>query len=185
MSLMIKDLKKLPEGTEISGFPLLIKIARGTFRDADENIWQEALFMDATGEITGQILLEPYETETEYKSHKTTGDAPFWQSKQRICVMKGTIQDADVRKKPTAKIVITECFDLAVRLTHSQQQDLQEEEWQQLRQDEIKGKIRHGLVCALIRAGQIEPDMKSGKEHIPKLAKAIINEIVDFIITGE
>jgi len=176
MNLMIKDLKKLPEGTEISGFPLLIKIARGTFRDAEENIWQEALFMDATGEITGQILLDPYEP--EYKSHKTTGDAPFWRSKQRICVMKGIIQDADVRKKPTAKIVITECFNLAVRLTFEQQQESSEEEWRQLRQDEIKGKIRHGIVCSWIRTHKIfNPDLETDRKSV--------NRMVDFILTGE
>jgi hypothetical protein len=70
-------------------------------------------------------------------------------------------------------------------LTFDQGQELQAEDWKQLRQDEIKGKIRHGLCCAFIHSGQIEPDMTSGKEHIPKSAKAVINEIVDFIMTGE
>jgi len=176
--ISIKELKNMVDGTKISGVPLLIKTARATFRDAEENIWQEVVFMDATGEITGHILQDSYES--EYKSHKTTGDAPFWRSKQRICVMEATIQDADIRRKEASKIVITECFNLAIRLTFEQRQELTDEDWKQLRQDEIKGKIRHGIICAMIQS----PSNKPPNANDPKVNE-YVNALVDFIITGE
>lgn len=176
MSLMIKDLKSMAAGTEVKGFPLLIKTARGTFSDGEENIWQECVFMDSSGEIVGHILQDSYEA--DYKSHKTTGQAGIWQSKQRICVMEATIQDTDIRKKEGVKIVITECFDLAVRLTFDQRQELSDEEWRQLRQDEIKGKIRHGLVCVARK------DL-GFKGPLSQMHKQVIHSDVDFIMTGE
>ena len=174
MNLTIKDLKKLNAEQEISGFPLLIKTARNAFRDADENVWQEVVFMDASGEIVGHILIDP--GETEYKSHIKRGPASVLQSKQRICAMKATIQDTDIRKKEGVKIVITEWFDLAVNLTFDQRQELQVEDWKKLREDEIKGKIRHGLCCAVL-----------SREHpavISKMKKDIL-EVQDFIMTGK
>ena len=183
--IMIKDLKKLPIGSKIGGVPLLIKIARPTFWDGDLNGWQEVLFWDATGEITGHILLDPQETYEEIaKNHPHRKNVPpaNLRSKQRICVMKATMQETDIRRKEAAKIVVMEWFDLAVRLSFSQREELQEEEWQQLRQDEIKGKIRHGLVCALIQRVTQE-----GKINLvpTQEQKNEICKVVDFIMTGE
>ncbi len=176
--IMIKDLKKLAVDTEISGVPLLIKTARPTFWDAEENGWQEVVFMDSTGELTGHILLEPHEP--EYESHKTKNVPPsIYLSKQRICIMKATMQETDIRRKEGMKVVITECFDLAVRLSYSQREEMQEEDWQQVRQDEIKGKIRHGLVCSLIKAKEV------ALEPIAEDSKKLIKDMVDFIMTGE
>jgi hypothetical protein len=172
--IMIKDLKKLPAETVISGVPLLIKTARPTFWDAEENGWQEVVFMDATGEITGHILLDPQETYEEIaKNHPHRKNIPpqVFLSKQRICVMKATMQETDERRKEAMKIVITECFDLAVRLTFEQRQELTEEEWQQFRQDEIKSKIRCWLVSASITG--------------VKQTKAELLKWQEFVLTGE
>ena len=38
MSLMVKDFKKMAAGTEIKGFPLMIKTARKPFKDAEGTI---------------------------------------------------------------------------------------------------------------------------------------------------
>ncbi len=181
-TILIKDLKKMTIDTEISGVPLLIKIARPTFWDGELNGWQEVLFWDATGEITGHILLDPQETYEEIaKNHPHRKNVPpdCLLSKQRICVMKATMQETDIRRKEGMKIVVTEWFDLAVRLSYSQRQEMQEEEWQQLRQDEIQGKIRHGLVCSLIKAKEI------ALEPIAEESKKLIDSMVDFIMTGE
>lgn len=148
---LIKDLKNMPEGTEVKGFPLCIKTARKSFRDADGLTWQEVVFMDASGEILGHILLGE---DGEPVGHG--GISPFhqWQSKTNICIMEGTVQYTDERKKDAMKLVVTECFDVATPLTWGQTQDIEAENWQKMREEEIKGKIRHGLVCADKSAGK-------------------------------
>lgn len=170
MNLMIKDLKTYAAGTLVKGFPLLIKTARKAFTDANEVTWQEVVFMDSSGEITGHIYLPEDEGKV------------CWKSKTNICIMNGTIQDTDERKREAVKIVVTECFDAATPLTFDQGQDMQAEDWRRLREDEIKGKIRHGLVCSLIRTGQIT----KGEAPINDAnVKSCVNRWVDFIITGE
>jgi putative phage-type endonuclease len=55
-----------------------------------------------------------------------------------------------------------------------------EDEWLQMKQMEIRGKVRHGVVCALIQASGL-------REGVPKVCdgfKKDINEWVDFIVTG-
>lgn len=176
--MKIKDLKKLAAGTEIKGFPLFIRTARGTFKDAESVLFQEVRFMDKSGEITGHILQDEPDV-SEYQSHETTGLPPgIWRSKQTLCIMKGFIQDTDERKKEGVKIVIYECFDTAVNLSYEQGQELQAEDWKQLRQDEIKGKIRHGLVCVARRELGL-------RGPLSQMHKQIIKSDVDFIMNGE
>ncbi len=55
------------------------------------------------------------------------------------------------------------------------------EEWYAARQEEIKGKCRDGVVCAMIEAGEI--DLKD-EIPIPPAHKDRIVSIVDFIMTG-
>ena len=165
---MIKDLKKMAAGTEIKGFPLMIKTARQTFKDADGNIVQEVVFMDSSGEMTGHILLE--------------NEAARWKSKTNICIMLGVIQDTDERKKEAEKLFVFECFDAATPLTFDQSQELQAEDWKRLRQDEIKGKIRHGQVCGYMDACVIRPKM-TGPEV--EAVKESILYWQEFVISGE
>ena len=174
---MIKDLKKMAAGTEIKGFPLMIKTARQTFKDAEGTTYQEVVFMDASGEMTGHILLEV--VGEEHEGHHT-GSAAFslWKSKTNICIMDGVLQDTDERKKEGIKLVVFECFDAATPLTFDQSQELQAEDWKRLRQDEIKGKIRHGLVCVARRELGL-------KGPLSQMHKQMILSDVDFILTGE
>jgi len=53
--------------------------------------------------------------------------------------------------------------------------------WAEARKEEVKGKVRHGIVCSLIKAKEIALD----EIPIPPAHKQRINEIVDFIITGQ
>ncbi|KKK98992.1 hypothetical protein LCGC14_2637230 [marine sediment metagenome] len=171
MTTRIKDLKSMAAGTEIKGMPLMIKTARKPFTDAEGTTYQEVVFMDATGEMTGHILLEMGESEFI-----------LWKSKTNICIMDGILQDTDERKKEGIKLLVYECFDTATPLTYDQNQDLQAEDWKRLRQDEIAGKIRHGICCSLIQRIRIE-----GRINIlpDKQMKDDINELADFILTGE
>lgn len=49
-------------------------------------------------------------------------------------------------------------------------------EWQLRLKDEIRGKVRHGVVCAMIQSGD-QFGLESDKEYV--------NKVVDFIMTGE
>lgn len=167
---MIKDLKQMQTGTEIRGFPLMIKTARKAFTDTDGITFQEVVFMDSSGEITGHILLGT-DGEQPQGHHVGTGYT-LWKSKTNICIMRGVLQDTDERKKEATKLVVLECFDAATPLSYDQGQELQAEDWKAIREDEIKGKIRHGLCCAILSAGQ-------------KPVKGYVLELQDFIITGE
>ena len=136
---MIKDFKQMAEGTEIKGLPLMIKTARKTFQDAEGIIWQEVVFMDGSGEITGHIQLDA-----------DNGSVP-WQSKTNLCIMGATLQTTDERKKESMKLVVTECFDTATPLSYDQRQELQEQDWKKIREDEIRGKVRHWVTSHLFR----------------------------------
>lgn len=181
MKIMIKDLKQLAAGTEIKGFPLLIKTARKTFKDTDGVVYQEVIFMDASGEITGHILMEESGEELAYRAHNTSGlpAMVLWKSKTNLCIMEGVLQYTDERGRDGMKLVVNECFDAATPLTYNQGQDLQAEDWKKLRENEIEGKIRHGIICSCINANFNLFELAEG------IYKKPINSLVDFIMKGE
>ena len=149
---MIADLKKMAAGTEVKGLPLMIKTARKTFTDAEGTTFQEVVFMDVSGEMTGNIVLVASDRDRSNDYHKA-GEFTPWKSKTNLCIMDGILQDTDERKKEGVKLVVFECFDAATPLSYEQGQDMQAEDWRRIREDEIRGKIRHGLVCADKSAG--------------------------------
>jgi len=175
---MIADLKKMNAGTEVKGLPLMIKTARSTFTDAEGTTFQEVVFMDASGEMTGNIILVPTNRDQSNDYHKAGKFTP-WKSKTNLCIMDGVLQDTDERKKEGVKLVVFECFDAATPLTYEQGQDLQAEDWRRMREDEIRGKVRHWVACSLLHREDIEVLRPE-----PVLKKAI-NEWVEFIMTGE
>lgn len=168
-NVMIKELKNTAAGTEIKGLPLMIKTARNTFRDAEGTTFQEVVFMDSSGEMTGNILLEV--SESDSKGYRNVDEFIRWKSKTNLCIMDGILQDTNERKKEGVKLVVYECFDAATPLSYEQHNGLQEEEWRQLREDEVRGKIRHGLCCATLSAGS-------------KVDKEYVLELQEFIMTG-
>lgn len=168
----------MPTGTEVKGFPLLIKTARKAFTDTDGTTYQEVVFMDSSGEITGHILLGTL-TSNESQGHKDVSAFSLWKSKTNICIMDGVLQDTDERKKEGVKLVVFECFDAATPLSYDQGQELQAEDWKKLREDEIKGKIRHGILCSCIKANFNLYELADGNYN------SQINKLVDFVMTGE
>lgn len=179
---MIKDLKSMAAGTEVRGLPLMIKTARKTFRDTDGTTFQEVVFMDASGEITGHIVLEATGEEPQEGHHGGASAFSLWKSKTNICIMDGVLQDTDERKKESTKLVVYECFDAATPLTYDQNQELQAEDWKQIREDEVRGKVRHWVSCSFIQNLALADNLPSNPT--PK-RKQIINEWTEFIITGE
>lgn len=143
-------------GTPVKAFPLLIKTARKVFADASGDKWQEVVFMDSSGEMTGHIAME--------------GNVP-WKSKDNLCIMEATIQDTDERGRQGVKLVVTDCFDTATPFTYDQGQEMSAEDWRKGREDEVKSKVRCWLVASSIQ----------GKN----LSKVEIIEWQDFVIDGE
>lgn len=178
----IKDLKSTAAGTQVKGFPLMIKTARKAFKDADGTTYQEVVFMDSSGEITGHILLEATGNEPPDGHHTGASAFSLWKSKTNICIMDGVLQDTDERKKEGVKLVVYECFDVATPLTFDQGQDLNAEDWKKMREDEIRGKIRHGIICAMISRNPKDANITL----IPdERCKQDVNILVDFIMTGQ
>ncbi|MEJ2650178.1 MAG: hypothetical protein P8016_17430 [Sedimentisphaerales bacterium] len=171
----IAQLKTLNEGVEVKGFPLLIKTARNSYYDSDKNLWQEVVFMDSSGEMEGQILVE--EGSDQDRQHETTGQAKKWNSKTNLCIMDGEIQLSDKGGKSHNKIVVRECFDTATPLSYDQQGEISAEQWQAAHESEVKSKIRCWLVASAIQNGKGFP----GSD----IEKAWINELVEFVYTGE
>lgn len=188
--MTLEELKQCPHGTQIVGLPLVIKTARTTFLDGDEKAWQEVVFMDMSGEMTGVIALPEYSPSADGSKYDSRIKVPptVWRSKARIFIMEGEIQDTDVRKKETRKIIVYRCRDMAVRLTYDQYNELSESEgqdWQAARQEEIRGKCRYGVVCASIQSGKLELSDFVGDNLTTKGIRTVVNIVVEFIMTGK
>ena len=178
---MIADLKKMAAGTEVKGLPLMIKTARKTFTDAEGTTLQEVVFMDVSGEMIGNIVLVASDRDRSNDYHKA-GEFTPWKSKTNLCIMDGILQDTDERKKEGVKLVVFECFDAATPLSYEQGQDMQAEDWRRIREDEIRGKIRHGMSCSFIQGfARREGDVPAVSESYTKYILAW----TEFIMTGE
>ena len=171
MKNSIAEIKKLPIGTEIRGFPLLIKTARAAFKDSENNTWQEVVFMDVSGEMLGHILLP-----TKEEHDARTGGYTPWKSKDNLCIMQATIQTTEDRNRQDIKLVVTECFNTATPLSWDQHEQLSADDWQRLHDEETSGKIRHGLTIAWIGACK--------RLTVTDAEKDMINRLVEFIKHG-
>lgn len=153
----LEELKSMPHGTEVVGFPVYIKTARKCLLDGDNNYWQEVVLMDSSCEMTAYILYSPPEEESEYNQRRKTAlPGGIWRSGDRIVIIKATVQEADERRKESAKLMITECCSTKPNLTFDQSQEIDAQEWSLARKEEIRGKVRHWIVCSAIQSNQIQ-----------------------------
>jgi hypothetical protein len=171
MKTTIAEIKKLPVGTEIQGIPLLIKTARRAFADGENRTWQEVVFMDVSGEMLGHILLPTVENHD-----KRTGGYTPWQSKTNLCIMQAIVQATEDRNKQDVKLVVTDCFNTATPLTYAQNDELTADDWQRMHEEEIDGKIRHGLTLTWVGACK--------RLIITDEERKLINGLVEFIKRG-
>jgi len=171
MKTTIAEIKKLPVGTELRGFPLMIKTARKVFSVDGDKPCQEVVFIDFSGEMLGHILLPTVE-----KRDQRTANYVAWKSKTNLCIMQATIQATEDHNRQDVKLVVTECFNTATPLTYAQQDDLTADEWQQLHDEEIAGKIRHGLTMTWVAATK--------RLSISDGERKLINDLVGFVKKG-
>ena len=167
--MTIKQLLEMPIGVESrsGGFQLTVKVARKTV-EVDKKYLQWVVFMDSTGEIPGEVSI--------------ASRARALQKNQPIHITVCWLQQGEKGKKLYVDqwYPITQTLDEYEARYHSDwgsQEITEAMEWQEVRREEIKGKCRHGVVCAMIQSGVNIYEVDKHKE--------IINKWVDFIVTGE
>ncbi len=96
---------------------------------------------------------------------------------QQVKIIVAEIQAADSTGQAKVDQTGTKLFvDQFVLETSTQYKEEEYPDWRVT----VRGKIRHGLVCAGIKAGRINM-----VDEIPKTAKKIIESHIEFIMTGE
>jgi len=175
----LEELKSMAHGTEIIGLPLLIKTARKCILMGDNQYWQEVVFMDCSGEMTGYILYSmPDEPSDFNKRRATASPLGHWKTDDRIVVIRAEIQDCDERKKEASKLMVFEACSTVPSLTFDQSQTLSAKEWEGVRKEEVKGKIRHWIVCSAIQSNQVQLMQPAHNIQL----QASINQWVNFIV---
>jgi hypothetical protein len=149
-----------PIGQRFNAGTLTIKTCKKTWQVND--IWyHQVILMDETGEIPADVKIGKYE--------------PLHRGSQ-INIIIAQVRDAEYLGKPR-KILFIDQYSVPTTMVsdYEQEQDriLEDNRLQ------IKGKIRHGLVCSLIKAKEI------ALEPIAEKSKMLIKDMVDFIMTGE
>jgi hypothetical protein len=162
MATTIKQILEWPVGQKSGGFVLVAKTAKKKWNVGE--IWyQRVMFADAQGdEIFGEIILNG--------NVSVMRNTPL-----RIIICKRVVLDVNNRDVPA--ILVEQWKD--DRPVMSEPDILDDfDKWQIARQEEIKGKIRHGLVCVARRKLEY-------KGPLSKMHKEFINSDVDFIMKGE
>lgn len=161
--MKIKQLQTQPIGQKISGFTLSIKTYKKNWQSG-KFWWQQIICMDETGEM-------PVDVKTGLVYNPIRGRA------NAIHVIVAKIQEAEYLGKDRKKLVVDQ-FSIPA-ITYDQGQELEAEQWKQHQEDEIKGKIRHGVVCSMIQADFNIHELAEGTYN------SDVNSLVNFIQTGE
>jgi hypothetical protein len=133
----IVDLLAMPIGQEIKGFIADTKTIKKKWLIGDKDRWvQQVVLTDKTGDILTDILLAktPYGCDTIHRC-------------ARITVVSGQMQAAE----KGSKLFISE---YKIRTQTADEYTDEEQIWQDKWNVEVKGKIRHGVVCSYIKAGK-------------------------------
>lgn len=164
--MTIKELLQMPAGTKTGDFILTIKTAKKCWKVGEIN-WQSLLFMDGTGEILADVNLG--------KRY-----IPFHQSAQ-VQIVSAEIQLTDQPNNNKIglsatrhKLVVDKCSGIAPVQSVWQEDDA--ESWAAMREEEIAGKIRHGLTIAWIQSCK--------RLTITDAEKTMINNLVEFVKHG-
>jgi len=162
--MKIKQILMQPLGQRFNAGILSIKTYKKIWQVGDE-WWSQIICMDETGEI-------PVDVNTGKKYNPIRGRGIS------INVIVAQVQNAEYLGKDRKKLVVEQYSMPSITISEwEQKQDKMLEDDKLV----IRGKIRHGLVCAVIRrnpAGPIVLKLKATQ-------KQEINELVEFVLTGE
>lgn len=160
----IKQLLNMPIGQKTGGYEFTIKVAGKKWQEANSEWIQHIVLSDKTGEIDSDVNIGR--------------NVPLVKG-GRIHIIVGEIQSAS--SKIGKKLYIDQ-FNQPTTIGEPDEMDFYSEDWQRINQEIIKGKIRHGEVCAYIegytkKVGTVPP--------VTKTIKETILEWQDFVLTGE
>lgn len=159
----IKQLLAMPIGQGTGGYTLPIKTRKKKWQ-VEEIWWQQVILMDKTGEIPADVKIGTYK--------------PL-DGKIEIRIIVAEIQNAEYLGKDRKKLVVDQ---YSIPSMTMDEYYTQEEDWHCQHEEEIKGKIRHGIICAMISRNPKDGNITL----IPdERCKQDINELVNFIMTGE
>lgn len=157
--MTIKQLLAMPVGEKVGGgFSLAVKTFKKSWQ-VNKKWIQQIILMDETGEMPADVNLGLHCNTLRGKLGK------------EIKVVVAEIQNAEYLGSDRKKLYIDQYdYDVWVGEPPSDA-----ENWQVMKESEIKGKIRHGLCCAFIQSNTDNP--LNIKEQI--------NELTEFIMTGK
>ena len=154
----IAQIQKMPVGERLGGgFVLTVKKTKKSVQLPDKTYIHTVVLFDSTGEILA-----------DFKDQGGKGAYNPLIKSQEVKVIVAEIQHAEVGTK-----LYVDQFALVTS------QDLEPGEEYPDWRTTVRGKIRHGLVCSLIRAGEITI------EPITKKSKDFIEAMAEYIMTGE
>jgi len=160
--MTIKQLFEMPLGKEnrTGGFNLIIKTARKIL-EHDGKYVQGVVFTDETGDIDGDVSLPRYIPLQRTQGIRIT-----------VCWLQPTSDGKKLYVEqwyPLTKVGEPDNFKFQPDWGP---EDSEAMEWAAARREEVKGKCRHGVVCAILSTGA-DPD------------KDYVNKLVEFIVTGK
>jgi len=164
--MTIAELLKMSVGQKIGGIGVLtVKKTKKSVRLPDKRYIHTVVLFDRTGDMLA-----------DFRDPSPMGYNPIGKGRQ-VAIEVAEIQAADSigRSKvdQTGKKLFVHQYSIPTMSIDEYEQGLSEEEerWDKIN----RGKVRHGLCCAFIRSNTANPlDIKKQ-----------INELVDYIMTGE
>lgn len=158
--MTIKQLLEMPIGERVGGFECSIKTFKKTFQVG--KVWfQQVILMDSTGEMPADVNVG-------------TSRNPLRGRASSLKIVVCEVQEAEYLGKDRKKLLVHEYIIPAITADEwEEEQAAIEAKWNK----ETEGKIRHGLVCSCIKAGQAFCDIEKYKPEIEALVK--------YIMTGE
>ena len=167
----IKDILALPVGQGTGGYELTIKTAKKAWEV--KGVWyQRVILTDGPDDILAEIKL--------HGNNRMIRNTP-------IRIIVGERTERDVSNKMTPVLRVDQWADARPAMSEPMDMMTDAEEWYAARQEEIRGKCRYGVVCAMIGHGLIPcyDEQDFGDEERNVLRKKYVNNWVEFIMTGE
>lgn len=167
--MKIAEIQAGTVGQRATGFTVNVKTFKKIWQVGDE--WfQQVILCDETGEIPADVKLG---------KAKRPNTRPSLQGNKTLTVIACELQESEYMGKPCKKLYIDEYS--VPTITADDYNKMQEDEALEYRayeEHKIRGMIRHGLVCSMIKA-QFNP------QDILKNWQPTIKELVEFIFSGD
>ncbi len=152
----------MPAGTKTGGFEFTIKTKKSCKEQLNKDWWHTIKICDETGEMLVDVMVGK-----KYNPIATSS----------IRIITCEVQDAELLNKPIKKLYTDE-YQLPA--TTGEPPNIYDTGYEPPDWEKIsEGKVRHGVTCSFIQAGELKMDDLTGRDI------RIINSLVDFIMKGK